>query len=381
MPRMQRSLILFAATLALLALGAPAQAAKRKVPRGFYAVMWDRDATKAPAAEQERQWALMASSGVESVRTVFSWAQAQPQPGVTDFSYTDSVVGLAAAHGIDLVPVVRTTPSWAARDPFARGSPPATPSSYTAYLRGLIDRYGPKGTFWVEHPELPRRPLRNWQIWNEPHLNIWWNTDGRSPNAWAREYATLLKAAKPVVRAADPGAKIVLAALADYAWQHLARLNKFKIGRYYDVAAINLFTAKPANVIRGVRRFRRVMRKGGAARKPIWLTEATWPAGRGRVAVPQTAWQRAWYTTDGGMAKRLAGLYALAIESRRKLRIGRLVWYTWSSQYRDGDLFDYSGLNLFAGGVSQPQPALAAYAASARRYQGCAKTPDGTCRR
>ena len=64
MPRMQRSLILFAATLALLALGSPAQAAKRKVPHGFYAVMWDRDATKAPAAEQERQWALMASSGV-----------------------------------------------------------------------------------------------------------------------------------------------------------------------------------------------------------------------------------------------------------------------------------------------------------------------------
>ena len=50
---------------------------------GFYAVMWDRDATKAPLAEQEAQWALMARSGVESVRTVFSWALAQPEPLVT----------------------------------------------------------------------------------------------------------------------------------------------------------------------------------------------------------------------------------------------------------------------------------------------------------
>ena len=87
--------------------------------------------------------------------------------------------------------------------------------------------------------------MRTWQIWNEPHLNVWWNTDGRSTNAWAREYAALLKAARPAIDAVDPEAKIVLAALADYTWQHLARLNSFKIGRYYDVAAINLFTARP----------------------------------------------------------------------------------------------------------------------------------------
>jgi hypothetical protein len=380
MPRMQRPVILLAAALALLSLAAPAQAAKRKVPRGFYAVMWDRDVAKAPDADQENQWALMASSGVESVRTVFSWAVAQPQPGVTDFTYTDHVVELAASHNIELVPVVRTTPGWAARNPYAVGSPPASPSTYTAYLRALIERYGPKGTFWAEHPELPRRPVRAWQIWNEPHLDIWWNTDGRSPNAWAREYAALLKAVKPVVRAADPGATIVLSALADYAWRHMARLNKFNISRYYDVAAINLFTAAPKNVVRGVRMVRRVMRRGGAARKPIWLTEATWPAGKGRVARPAASWQLAWYTTDKGMAQRLRAFYKLAIKERRKLRLGKVVWYTWSSQYSANDLFDYGGLNLFAHGVSQQRPALAAYAASARRFQGCAKTVAGSCR-
>jgi polysaccharide biosynthesis protein PslG len=380
MPRMQRPLILLAAALALLSLAAPAQAAKRKVPRGFYAVMWDRDATKASDADQENQWALMASSGVESVRTVFRWAQAQPQAGVTDFTYTDHVVGLAASHNIDLVPVVRSTPAWAALNPYANGSPPADPSTYAAYLRALILRYGPKGTFWRDHPELPRKPVRAWQIWNEPHLNYWWNTDGRSRNAWAPEYAALLKAVKPVIRTADPHAKIVLCALADYAWRHLARLNKFHISRYYDVAAINLFTAAPSNIIRGVRVVRRVMRKGGAARKPIWLTEATWPAGKGRVARPAASWQLAWYTTDQGMARRLTALYKLTIENRRKLKLGKVVWYTWSSQYSADDLFDYGGLNRFAGGASVQRPALAAYAASARRYQGCAKTAVGRCR-
>jgi hypothetical protein len=84
MPRMQRPLILLAATVALLLVGSPPAMAKRKVPQGFYGVMWDRAATDAPDAEQEAQWSLMASSGVESVRTVFNWARAQPEPGVTD---------------------------------------------------------------------------------------------------------------------------------------------------------------------------------------------------------------------------------------------------------------------------------------------------------
>jgi hypothetical protein len=376
---MQRPLILLAATMALLLAWSPAASAKRSVPRGFYGVMWDRGATDASAVDQENQWGLMAASGVESVRVVFNWARAQPQPGVTDFSYTDGIVGLAARHNIQLVPVVRTAPPWAKLNAFQPGSPPKNTSDYSVFLTSLVKRYGPAGAFWLEHPELPKVPVRIWQIWNEPHLNIWWNTDGRKASAWAGEYARLLKAAATAVRAADPGATIVLAALADYAWDHLAKLNRFKIRRYYDVAAINLFTARPKFVMRGVRMFRRVMRRGGASRKPVWLTESTWPAGKGRVARPGTAWQRAWYTTDDGMATRVRDIYKLAIKNRRRLKIGRVVWYTWSSGYADNDLFDYSGLIRYAGGVFDQRPALAAYAASARRFQGCTKSTLGVC--
>ena len=380
MPRMQRLFILLAAALALLSIAPPALAAKRKVPRGFFAVMWDRAATDAPAPDQEQQWALMARNGVESVRTVFSWARAQPQPGVTDFSYTDQIVGLAAGHNIRLVPVVRTAPPWAKRNAFVPGSPPKNSSDYAVFLTALIERYGPNGSYWAEHPEIPKLPVRTWQIWNEPHLNIWWNTDGRSRNAWAREYARLLRTAKLAIDAADPGATVVLAALADYAWDHLARLNRFRINRYYDVVAINLFTARPGFVMRGVRLVRRVMRRGGAARKQVWLTEATWPAGKGRVSRPTAAWQRSWWTTDSGMATRVRGIYELAAENRRRLKIGRVVWYTWSSAYADNDLFDYAGLIRFSGGEYEQRPALAAYAASARRYQGCVKTSAAVCR-
>ena len=56
----------------------------------------------------------MARSGVETVRTVFDWSRAQPAPGVTSFTETDRLVTLAAAHRIDLLPVVIYSPGWAA---------------------------------------------------------------------------------------------------------------------------------------------------------------------------------------------------------------------------------------------------------------------------
>jgi hypothetical protein len=378
MPHMQRFLILLAAALALLLAAVPAEAAKRKVPRGFYAVMWDRDATVAPDGEQEAQWSLMARSGVESVRTVFDWARAQPEPGGFDFSYTDRIVGLAARHGIELLPVVRTTPPWAARTPVV-GAPPKYVSDYTAYLRALIWRYGPAGSYWFEHPGLPRRPLRTWQIWNEPHLKVWWNTDRRPAKAWAREYAKLLKASKRAIDQADPGATVVLAALADFAWKHIARLNRFNINRYYDVAAINLFTGRPRLVLRGVRLFRAAMARGGVTKRRVWLTEATWPAGKGRLSRPQASWQRNWWTTDAGMAKRVRSIYSLVNKKRRELRLGRVYWYTWSSAYAADDLFDYTGLVRFSGGEYEQRPALKAFAASARRHQGCRKSAAGVC--
>jgi Beta-galactosidase len=173
MPSMLRAVALIALAAALAAAAVPAAtAAPRKVPHGFHGVMWDRAARNAPEADLEQQWSLMAQSGVESVRTVFSWARAQPTEGVApDLSGTDALVSRAARHNIKLLPIVIDTPDWAAKRP-GTGAPPAHVGAYTAFLRTLVLRYGPRGAFWEEHPELPRRPLREWQIWNEPHLDF-----------------------------------------------------------------------------------------------------------------------------------------------------------------------------------------------------------------
>jgi hypothetical protein len=377
----KRGLLLLALAAALLAAAPATEASPRRVPLGFYGVMWDRAAASAPEADQAAQWDLMARSGVESVRTVFSWAKAQPEGGQPpSFAATDQVVALAAARKIRLLPIVVGTPAWAARDPGAgRASPPARIEDYTAYLQALVQRYGPKGSFWAERPDLPRRPLREWQIWNEPHLDAYWHVTGDDPTAWAPEYVALLRESKRAIEAVDPSATIVLASLADASWKLLTRLYRAGARGNFDVVGINIFTARPGFVMAAARLVRRVLRREHQPRMPMWVTETTFPAGEGRVSRPPLSWQQNWYTTDIGMAHRLRQLYRLGRRNHRRLRLARIYWYTWASAY-DGqdDLFEYAGLTQYGPSLT-PRPALATYARSARRAEGCRKTAAGAC--
>ena len=73
--------------------------------------------------------------------------------------------------------------------------------------------------------------------------------------------------------------------------------------------------------------FRTVMRRHHDAAKPIWLTEVSWPAARGRLDI--SGGLLSVITTDAGMARRLTGLYREALRLRRTLRLQRVYWYSW----------------------------------------------------
>ena len=361
-----RCLAALGLALLVAVLAAPAAVARDKstVPDGFYGVMWDRSAMTAPAALQEAQFALMRRSGVETVRTAFSWEDAQPhQHEPTNFAPTDRLVELAARHRIELLPVIIYTPFWARIDYYAGfSSRPRQVGAYARFVEELVHRYGPSGTFWDERPDLPRRPLRYWQIWNEPNLPIFWWT--ARPGRWMRSYGRLLNASYDAVKRADPGAKVVLGALANDSWRELRRLYRSKEPPRFDVAAINLFTSSPGNILRGLRRVRAVLNRAGDADKPLWLTETTWPATGhllGSLPIPD------WDTTAVGMATKLARLYALAARHHQRLELERVYWYTWASDYSSSDPFDYSGLVRWTGRRFVPEPALDAFSAAARR--------------
>jgi hypothetical protein len=372
------TLVLFAG----IVIVGPAEAAPRQVPEAFYGVNWNRSATIGSPDLHAEQFSVMAGSGVESVRVSFSWARAQRDKGSPPYlADADRVVALAAANGLEVVPVVTDTPGWAAAFPKRTDSPPARVRYYTRYLQALIGRYGPSGTFWAERPDLPLRPIRHWQIWNEPNMPGFWHVKRGSKEGWWPGYTALLRASYEAVKWADPGAKVILAGLSDFSWRHLKAIYRAGGRGYFDVVAINVFTSRPSYVLEAARLTRRVLRRHGERRKPIWVTETTWPASKGRAtSKPRLYWQGAWETTDDGMAERLRELYALAARDWRRLRLRRVFWYTWATAYFGIDLFDYSGLLQSDGTVLARRPALDAYRASAFRDQGCPGLTAGPCR-
>jgi len=348
---MTRVTILAAALWLLFA--APAGAA---VPRDWLGVAVDGPLIES-AGDHAGEWPMIARSGATSVRIAFPWTQGQPLgPGVVDFSVYDAPVLAAAQQGLGVLPVVVSTPPWARADAGDTASPPRDVADYAAFLTALVGRYGRGGTLWAEHPEVRARPIRAWQIWNEPNLRSYW-----SQQPFAKGYVRLLKAARAALRAADPGARAILAGLPN-GWDALARIYRAGGRRFFDAAAVHPYTADAERVPRFVFEIRRVMRRFGDRRKPVWVTEISWPAAKGRAHDPIGI-----ATDDRGQARRLRrGILALAA-ARQRLRVRRVYWYTWLSAESGASVFAWSGLRRLHEGSVVSTPALRAFRATARR--------------
>jgi hypothetical protein len=368
---------LLLAGLAMLAAAAPAAAA-RKVPFGFFAVHWGHEMAAAPIEVQDRQFALMARSGVEAIRTDFNWAATQPAPGdPVDFGGFDNTMRAAATHGIEVLPVVNEAPRWARAFPSREKSPPRNPGDFAALVAKLVERYGPAGSFWNENPELPRWSIREWQIWNEPHLASYWDAPERGPYGYLKAYGKLLRVSYRAIKARDRGARVVLAGITQRAWEEIEEL--YRVGRIkgaFDAAALQIFpqTVRRAGI--ATQLFRDALSARGDARKPIYITEISWPASRGRT--PRVRWLA--HETPRTMAAKLGEAYATFAKLRRRLGLERVYWFTWASQYGNGgSVFNYSGLQEYREGQFTPQPALSAFQRRARELQGCEKTETGDC--
>lgn len=364
------------ALVALLGALAPAaSAAERRVPPRFVGVMWDKEIQDAPPELQKAQWETMARSGVESARVIFSWNLAQEQPHFKpNFVRADEMVRNAATHGIDVLPVVTYAPPWARVLENDLGSAPKDVAAYGRYVSELVRRYGPRGYFWRRNPDVPKRPIRTWQLWNEPSLEYQF-----APSAgWARRYARLLRTGARAVRRRDRGATIVLAGFANQAWGAIDELYEAgNVRRYFDAAAVHMYSANPRDFVEIVRRFRRAMDANGDRAKPIYVTEVGASASLSAFRSPG---HEHFQTTDTGLARHVAPTYRALAGVRRRFRIERVYWYTWASPYETtSGVFGYAGLNAFDGVRVKPMPALAAYRRMAQAYEGCRKDARARC--
>jgi hypothetical protein len=380
-------LLTLAALVGATIAASPAEAAKRKVPFGFFGTVLQPDTAQVPDLIIERQMALMASSGVESVRATVSWASIEPTQGVYNWTRIDSLVRAAATHRLELLANVLETPQWAKGRTVPRyptGTPPKSPQAYAGFIRQLVLRYGPQGTFWGANPGVPRVPIRQWQIWNEQMAPWFW-----SNRPWTRSYTKALKAAYQVIHRADRGATVVAGSfvgIAGYSqWRGVKDLYRAGGKRYFDVIAVHPFSNVENSVrlsidrmLEILRRVRTEMSKRGDGRKPIIVTELTWPAAIGKVPKRRLLGLE---TTAAGQKARLKAAYKRLAAVKRSLRITQAYWFSWATAYDAKSTFTdvsyrFSGLTRRRGNVFSPMPILRTYTSLAAKYEGCRKGED-----
>lgn len=122
-------------------------------------------------------------------------------------SDTDAVVEMAAAARLRLYPMLGL--------PASHGSV-ADAAAMALFVTSFAQAYGPGGSFWAAHPELPYLPVENYEIGNEPDITPTAPQDGTSlhyanPAAYAHVYET----ARAALHLVDPTAHAVVGGLLD----------------------------------------------------------------------------------------------------------------------------------------------------------------------
>jgi hypothetical protein len=257
---------------------------------------------------------------VGTLRVPLLWFELEPQPGEYKFETFDRLLASAAERGIGILPFLYGSPSWLKRD---HAYPPLgsrAMSAWSSFLRRLVGRYGPRGSFWQGRDR--RLPIRRWQIWNEPNFVLFWRP-WPAPGAYAR----LLRSSARAIRGEDPAARIVAAGVAPVEtgmlpWAFLRRMYRTPdVRRSFDVAAVHPYGSAIGTVVYQLRRARRVMAMAGDGGKPLRITEL----GVASAGIYPNSFDRG----RRGQARFLRGIYADLLENRRRWRIEGIDWFAW----------------------------------------------------
>ena len=343
------------AALAVLSGGAADDSERASTPDRTFLGLVAEDAFGRPGAYRRDNLARVRAAGAAVVRQTFDWARIESAPGRYDLKFYDGYVGELAKRHLRLLPILFDPPpfrSSAPANPRHGTYPPRRPADMGDFAAVLVRRYGPGGSFWREHPALPRLPVRSWQVWNEPNLRVYWPS---GPDA--RQYVALLRATARAIRRVDPGAEIVTAGLPDSSLgvplrDYVAAMYAAGGADAFDVLAVNLFGRDARGVIQGIRTVRRVAATNDDD-PSVWVTELGWATG----GPPSD-----FLVSEARQAQLLEQTLLALARRREELRIRGVVYFNWrdSMPYAGGkDFFGlHTGLLRLDG---QAKPALSSY--------------------
>lgn len=209
-----------------------------------------------------RELDAVSETGGEWLRVMVDWSSVEKTKDTYDWTITDRVIGAARSHGLKVLSIVSTTPTWARRGGAlgATYAPPSNPATLGEFMRAFIHRYPD-----VTHHE----------IWNEPNLPIFW---GALANP--AEYTALLKGAYTAIKEVQPSSTVVAAGLSPGAGavDFITRMYTAGAKGYFDATAMHPYVFSKGidstpNGWTETQQIRSVMVANGDAAKKIWLTE------------------------------------------------------------------------------------------------------------
>lgn len=315
-----------AAMLVCVGLVGQAQAA----PRAFYGLIPANDPDSSEIAR-------MGVGKVGTLRINFVWSAVQPEASSAfDWSHYDAIIGAAAQQGIRVLPTVYSTPHWAA----ARNNYPPSKShfgDFRAFVHEAAARYGSNGSFWSSHPEIPKLPVIDWQLWNEVNSPSFWYS---KPNP--KQYVSLLRVFSRGIRSGDPAAKIILAGLFRTPRvrhginldRYLPAIYRAKAKPLFDGVAMHPYSTTPRDALRAVTETRKIMARYKDKKTKLWITEIGWATGGNPTPLTVSPQRQAAY---------LRQTYGLLAKNRRKMKIAGVIWYSWRD-VPGGIWFDHTGL-------------------------------------
>src|SRR3954452_21036457 len=309
------------------------------------------------------------ASGITLARTDAFWMWAEPHPprhGVHryDWRRLDAVATALASHRLRWLPILDYSAIWAATYRGDYHSPPRSNADYAAYARAFAARYGRGGRFWRGHPRLPRLPVTDYEIWNEPNNGkYFWK-----PKPDAARFADMYLRARAAIHAVDGHATVVVGGLVAHpsfvAAMYAARPD---LRGNVDALGWHAYAPRVEGLLTGLRDLRATLELEGEPDLPLHVTELGWPTGGGDPTVlPELA--------------RATALEAAADQiARSDCGITSVIAYTWRTPRRDATGF---GIRRPDG---RPGPSSRAFArvvkrcerAPARRLPICHPPGDG----
>jgi polysaccharide biosynthesis protein PslG len=261
----------------------------------------------------------MGSLGL-TLRLPVYWFEVEPRQGVHDFDQLDATIGAAAAAGVRVLPFVYGTPPWLADEAATPPLRDRASRAWRRFLARLVRRYGRGGSLW--RGRSIRRPIRRWQIWNEPNFPIFWK-----PRPSATAYVRLLRISARTIRRLDPVARIVTAGVAPvedgmYPWTFLRRMYRVPgATRAFDIAALHPYATSLGSLEYELRHVRQAMARGGDGSKPLLITEF----GVASDGVRPNPFDKG----AQGQAGFLEDAYRLLLSKRRRWHLAGAYWFAW----------------------------------------------------